>query len=676
MLAPICRNGYSPLVRMEQRIVMFRNNANSCLVLLRTATAVLIFSSLGSRCQAGPYREAPMLRELVEQGKLPPVRQRLPEQPAVVQPYEKIGVYGGQMRTVTGQPEAFSEQQYMLYEPLLRFASDGVTIVPNVVRHWEMSEDAKSITLFLRKGMRWSDGAPVTVEDVLFAWQDVILNEDIVPPSLFPPAFKAGGRPMELERVDDFSFRLVFAEPYGAIPYLLTRTVRDQTLILPKHYLKNYHPKYTPMKELMAKAKQAGFANWFELFRDVNHSSRLAWTSRMPPDYPMISAWHVAEVPAIDHVILQRNPYYWKVDPQGNQLPYIDRIHSIYIGNPEARNLRYITGQIDFAAIYCRMNDTPLFLSNRRKGNYRVYFWREDMGSRTTYHFNQTHPDPVLRKIFQDKRFRIALSLAIDRQDINKMVYFGKCRPMQVTVNRICSFFEPEFATSYAQYDPERANQLLDEMGLQRRGPGGWRYRPDGKQLVISLDAIANELRGTKTAELVKEHWKAVGVLLNWRMVTEHLMMLRMRGNLADMLSLAGDVSMEVMVLQKPLFRIKRWAPLWYRWLHSQGQQGEEPPQQIKDLYKLWEDLRKTADPKERIRLGKKLVRSQAENLWGIGTVGETFDPTIVSNRLHNVPQFIKDKDGNLLEGEPALWGWPWFATFLHHPEQFYIEED
>lgn len=662
---------------------MFKKlNDRKCLISLVSATAVLVSSFFGGRCQAGPYGEAPMLGRLVEQGKLPPVEQRLPERPAVVQPYERIGVYGGQMRTITGSPDNLTEAQYMVFEPLLRFASDGVTIVPNVVTHWQIGEDGKSITLFLRKGMRWSDGVPVTVEDVLFSWYDVILNKDIYPNP--PTMFKVGSKPMEIERVDDFTFRLVFAEPYPTICYSLTRIAAAPAgidvlnlLIQPKHYLRKYHPKYTALREIEDKAKQAGFANWFELFREINYPARPTGmlSPQTPPDFPTIGPWHVVEVPATGHTILQRNPYYWKVDPEGNQLPYIDRIHSTYIGNPEARNLQFVTGDVDFAGLYSRLENTPLFLSNRQKAGYSVYFWRENQGSRVSYYFNQTHRDPVLRKIFQDRRFRIALSLAIDRQEINEVVYFGKCKPQQDTVNRICSFFEPEFETSYAEYDPDRANRILDEIGLERRGVKGWRYRLDGRQLAIVLDAIDVEPY-KKTAQLLKEYWQDVGVLLNWRVVENNLMILRLMGNSADVIGFPNDVATDISVLSQPLLGIAIWAPLWDRWLTMQGEQGEEPPQQIKELYKLWEELRRTADPQDRIILGKKLVRSQAENLWGIGTVGESIRPIIVSNRLHNVPQFMKDKDGNLLEGERALWGWPWLATFLHHPEQFYIKED
>jgi len=642
---------------------------------------VLASSLVSSVCAAGPYGEAPMLRKLVEEGKLPPVEERLPDQPSIVRPYEKVGVYGGQMNTVTGMAGILHESQYMVYEPLLRFASDGTTIVPNVVTRWEMGDDSRSITLYLRKGMRWSDGVPVTVDDVLFAWYDVFLNEDLNVRA--PSAFVVAGEPMEIQRMDDYTFRLVFKEPYGSVPYFLTRTMAWNSLIQPKHYLKAYHPKYTPRDKIMTVVNERDFTHWFELFKDVNHTQR-SLNNQTPPDYPTISAWRVASVPSTGHVILERNPYYWKVDPEGNQLPYIDRIHSTYVGNPEARNLTFVTGDIDFGGSYTRFEDSPLFLSNRKKGRYSVYFWEENQGSRVAYFFNQTHPDPVLRKIFQDRRFRAALSLAINRQEINDIVYFGKCRPRQLTVNPTCSFLEPEFEKSYADYNPEEAGRLLDQVGLHTKPGGHWRYLPDGRQLVIACDVYGIEPY-RKTTELVKEHWGAVGVLLNWRVAGDSLIWIRVSGNEAHVFCTADDVATDVMVLNEPLYGVAYWAPLWSRWLGTEGKHGEAPPRTIRDLYRMWEDLRATGDPQERVRLGKGLIRSQADNLWGIGTVGGTLNPIVVSRRLHNVPQYMKDSNGDIVYVQDehgnvrprlALWGWPWLATFLHHPEQFYIEQE
>ena len=614
-----------------------------------------------------------MLAKLVDAGRLPPVEERLPEEPMVVEPYERIGVYGGRMRVLTGASQTLTETQYMLYAPLLRFAADGRTIVPNVAKRWEMSEDGRVFTIYLRKGMKWSDGVPVTVEDVLFAWADVFMNKELNP--VPPAAFRIGNKPMKVEPVDDYTFRLVFEEPYGSLPYFLTRTQRWQSLIQPKHYLKHYHPRYTPKEKLEKMARDRHFEFWFELFRDVNHTQR-APSSQVPPDYPTISLWHVVAAPATGHVILERNPYHWQVDPEGNQLPYIDEIHSELVGNPEALNLKVVSGKIDFAGACTGFGNSPLFLSNQEKGNYRVFFWKENQGTRAAYYFNQTHEDPEKRKIFQDRRFRIALSHAINRQEINEIIWYGQCLARQDTVNRVCSFFKPEFETVHSEYDPAKAERMLDEMGLRRKGVGGWRVLPSGRTLVITLDAFRDYIY-MGTAELIKEYWEGVGVLVNYRVVHGALLNLRVSSNKHDVAGYPNDCATDVMVLNAPVYGISYWAPLWYRWLRTEGKKGvgEEPPPQIKHLYEIWQRMRRTADDEERIRLGKELIRSQAENLWGIGTVGETLTPIVVSNRLHNVPQWMLDADGNQIVGKRALWGWPWLATFLSHPEQWFIEE-
>jgi len=623
-----------------------------------------------------------MLATLVKEGKLPPVEQRLPEEPMVVRPCERIGVYGGQLRVLSGLAERLVETQYMLCAPLLRFAADGKTIVPNVARRWEMSEDGKVFTIYLRKGMKWSDGVPVTVEDVLFAWDDVLMNEEISPTP--PAAFRIGDQPMKVERVDDYTFRLVFEQPYGSFPFFLTHTFQWQSLIQPKHYLKRYHVDYTPKEKLVKMAKERGFDLWFELFKHANHTQRSP-SDQMPPDYPTLSPWHVVKTPATGHVFLERNPYHWQVDPEGNQLPYIDEIHSQYVGNPEARNLKIASGEIDFTGSQARFDNAPLFLSNRYRTNkqtgekekvYSVYFWKENQGTRVAYYFNLTHEDPEKRRLFQDPRFRIALSHAIDRREINEIVYYGQCTPRQDTVNRVCSFFAPQFETAHIEYDPHKAEQILDEIGLKRKGPAGWRTLPSGRTLVITQDVNAMEPY-LKTAALVKEYWEAVGVLLNYRVARGGLIFLRVAGNRHDVVGWPNDCATDVMMLNEPLYGISYWAPLWYRWLSRKGRQGqgEEPPQYIKDYYDLWEKMRRTADDAERTRLGKEILRGQAENLWGIGTVGETLSPVIVSTRLHNVPRWMLDESGNPIEGRPALLGYPWLVTFLHHPEQWFIQE-
>jgi peptide/nickel transport system substrate-binding protein len=603
------------------------------------------------------YREAPMLRERVKEGALPPVEERLPDNPPVVKCLERIGVYGGEMNTVTMIAGWLVEEMYMVWEPMLRFAPDGVTVEPNLVKRWKLADDARSITLTLRKGMKWSDGVPVTMEDVLFAYHDVIMNKDITPvPS---PNFMVAGEPMELEALDELRFRLSYKEPYGAVLYALIHTVTEASMIQPQHYLKKFHARYSDEEDITALAKKRGFNSWFELFRDVNHSTRRT-SGQCPPDYPTLSPWQVADAPATGHVILQRNPYYWKVDSEGNQLPYIDRIHSQYVGNPVARTLKYIAGEVDFASN--PLENVPVLLSNQIRGKYSVRMWVENQGTRVTYFLNQTYPDPQLRELFRDRRFRIALSHGINREEINEILYFGKCIPRQYTVNRACSFFEPEFETSYATYDPERANQLLDEIGLKRKGPAGWRHFANGRQVALAPVVIEGGFRPEMT-ELVSDYWADLGILLAWRVVDGELVQTKLMGNLLDLAIYPGDEATDIGVITGRLMQLRLWAPLWEDWFISNGSRGEEPPDEIKELYNTWLQLRQTGDADQRVRLGKKLVRSQAENLYGIGAVGGTIAPIVVTDRLHNVA------------GDGALLGWPWGVTVLHHPEQWFIEE-
>lgn len=611
-----------------------------------------------------------MLRQQVEAGELPPVEQRLPEKPLVVNPYEQMGAYGGELRITSGREDTITEAFHFMKEALLRFASDGITVMPNIARKWQLSSDGSSITVYLRKGMRWSDGVPVTTRDVQFAWVDVFMNRDLNPRP--PPVFKVDGEPMTLEVIDEYAFRLSFSGPNGAIPLYLTMSHTSHSLLQPWHYLKQFHPRYTAMETVMEMANKAGIATWFEFFRDMNHTRR-PLNSDVPPDYPTLNAWKLVSVPSTGHAILERNPYYWKTDPDGRQLPYIDRVHSTTVSKEEPRNLLFVSGDVDFAGQYARIENAPLFLSGRKRGRYDVYFYEENMGTRVAYYFNQTHPDPVLRKIFQDKRFRIAMSHAINREEINEIVYFGRGKPKQDTVSPVSEFHDKAFDASYAAYDPETANTLLDEIGLSH-GRDGWRRRPDGRALVIDMPVIGIEPY-KKTSELVAEYWGAVGVLVNWRVLQGGLAGERLAGNLVDLVGLPNDVSVELSVMEAPVYGIGRWAPLWDRWLRSEGSTGEEPPQSIMSLYSVWESIRRATSAEERTRLGRKLIRSQAENLWGIGTVGETITPIIVSDRLRNVPRYMQDSEDNIIEGRIPLYGAPWGLTALQRPEQFWLEE-
>ena len=610
-------------------------------------------------CGAASFGEAPMLRALVEAGQLPPVEQRLPAEPAVVDTGGAIGRYGGQMEVLSSSVADLTEARWMLIEPLLRFDADGRTVVPNVARRCEMSEEGRCFTIELHAGMRWSDGVPVTVADVLFTWHDVIGNEQLspVPPSAYVP----DGTPMTVEPVDDHTFRLRFAEPYGALPIFLTHSVGGQALLMPAHHLKQFHVRYADPEALAARVRAEGFDQWYELFAEHDHTR--GWVDpTTPPGYPTLAPWRVAALPAEGHVVLERNPYYWKVDRAGNQLPYIDRIHSTCVLNPEANNLKLISGEVDYAASEGGFGNTALYLGHQRSGGYRVLLWEGNWGSRVGYYLNQTHRDPVLRRLFQQRDFRIALSLGINRDEMNKVLYYGRCAPRQVTANRASSFHVREFETAYTAYDPDTANRMLDQLGLARAPGGRWRRRPDGRMLTIVVDALDGGFQA-ETAELIKEYWEDLGIHMVFRIVDGSLFWTRFQGNAMDLLSTPDDVASDVMILRETAYGVQYWAPLWGQYLNTDGRNGEKPPPEVMRLYDIWRAMRRTTDEARRIELGRELLRSQAENLWGIGTVGRQLWPILVSDRLRNVP-------------EHGWFGYPWLVSLLHHPEQYFLVHD
>jgi len=610
------------------------------------------------------FNEAPQLAQLVKQGKLPPVEKRLPLEPLVVVPVEEIGQYGGTARVATKRPLILEDGGLMIgHEPILRVARDGKTIIPNLAKKWQLSKDGKTLTLYLRKGIKWSDGEPFTVDDIIFWWEDVILNNELTP--VKPIAWTPGGKPMELEKIDDYTIRLKFSAPYPvAILRLAHYDGVEGSFFLPKHYLKQFHIKYNPQANELA--KKGGFNYWYELFNTkalINAGSGRA----VDPGTPTLKAFMIISK-SQDTVIAERNPYYWKIDPAGNQLPYIDRIFVSIVSNAEMVNLKTTTGDVDFAGFNTRLDMYPVYKENAVKNNYRVLLWQDVFGGEVIFMPNQTHPDPVLRKIFQDKRFRIALSLGINRDEINQLFYMGMAQPRQTTVIPQSRYYKEEFAKAYIEYDPVRANKLLDEMGL-KRGPDGYRVRPDGKRLEILIEYTPVDTIRGPVSEFVQQQWDKLGIKVAVKEITTELQQVRAPGNQMDMTVWNADKCTDILFPITPMWFVpyntgweNGWCPLWAQWYASKGKSGEEPPKEAKRLLDLWEKMLSTTIESQRTKLGQEILKSNAENLWTIGTVGLAPVPIIARNNLRNIP-------------EKGIWGWDYFWAMLYNPEQFFFKQ-
>ncbi len=584
------------------------------------------------------FSEAPMLRTMVAAGELPPLEERLPVDPLVIKPAEEIGQYGGTMRQIN---EGLNESNFSCnygFQFLVNYSPDMSRLYPNVLKGWEASEDAKKFTLYLRKGMRWSDGVPFTADDILFYFEDVALNKDLYPTT--PSRFVIGGEPGMIRKIDEYTVEVSFKESFGLFIENLARWRPD--CYLPKHYLKQFHPKYTPMDEIEGEMKKEGYDTWANLFMAKVGDYGWFWGI---PERPVLGPF-VAQNEVTESVhILTRNPYFFQVDTEGNQLPYIDKIERYLVKDMEAQILKVIAGEIDFmTSILWGLKNHPLIMENQEEGNYRVmaHWWpSENMG---TVKFNMSHEDPVLKKLFNDKRFRVALSVAMDRDEINQLIFKGLATPSQPTVASGPPFYGEKIGRNYLEYDPTLANQLLDEIGLSERDKEGYRLRSDGKRLRMMNTVPSLWSEDMDIAELYKGYWKAIGIEMVNKSISFALFGAILESGKYDIVTYASNLGGRPM---NPLTRGAVFplttdfgvAPKWGLWFVSEGEKGEEPPEDLKRIMKIREEALSEPSEEKRIALTIEALKIFDENLWLVGglntpSVGQYW---VTQNRLRNV---------------------------------------
>jgi peptide/nickel transport system substrate-binding protein len=602
------------------------------------------------------FHESPLLAREVAAGKLPPVRKRLPDDSIVVEPLKEIGRYGGTAIVFTTQNTSLGEGGILNnLEPPLRIGPEVRRTLPNYASKWQYSDGGRSLTLYLRKGIRWSDGHELTADDYVFWFDHIQRNKDITPIQS-PPWDTA-----EVRKVDAYTVRFEFEKPN---PFFVKELAHHGDYYAqPGHYLKQFHADFVPKAKLEEAAKKLGFHDWVAYFGKMQSTTDPE--VRCPTLYP-----YVVEKQGLSVLIFRRNAYYPKVDPKGNQLPYIDRILALVVQNREMMTAKACTGQATIAGMQTETSDIPLFKRGERKCGYRTYIWNRLHGVDVAIQPNLTCPDEGLRRIFQDVRFRRALSLAINRDEINQTLYFGHATPRQTTVIPSSRFYEERFAKAWIRHDPAEARRLLDEMGVVDRDGDSKRDRPDGEPLNITLEWTPMETPKGPTMELVVEHWREVGLDIRLKQLTGSLQSERARANLMDMTLWHADRSTDILFPPEPFWFVpmrRNWEvslwPQWALWYLSGGKKGEEPTGKPRELLDWWIEMRTCMDEKRRLELGKNILRSQAENLWTIGTVGLAPHPIVVKSSLHNVP-------------ERGYWGWDNRWSFPYHPETWYLSQD
>lgn len=607
--------------------------------------------------------ENPLFASLVKSGKLAPVEERVPEEALVYLPYEDCGRYGGILRGLSlalesGTSEFLSWRQVNL----VRLSDDLQTLVPNVAKSWKWNGDYSQITFTLRKGHKWSDGAPFTADDVVFYIDDIIKNQDIHP--TVPGDWVVQGKPVEIEKIDDLTFTLKFGGPYPGFLHYLATGGSFFAPYAPKHFYMKYHAKYNADAD--AEAKAAGHESWVKRFQLIWHKWKDAET--IPPlalERPTLES-HVLELETdTQRRQFVANPYYFKVDSAGNQLPYIDRQHERFLDH-ELFVLSIINGEVDQKAQNVGLSNYPVLKENEAKGGYKVLM--PPYGPGPIIAFNQTHPDAVLREIYGDARFRTAMSLAINRGEINEVLWFGLGRPQQALPLGV-SFVTDENRNYMIDYDPAQANALLDEMGL-KRGADGLRLRADGKPLTILWEYTTQATGGSSEfVTLLSDYWKAVGVNVLPKEVTTQLTRERATANQSD-INMEWDTPYEPNLISQISLYIPPYSDIspllgvpWRDWLNSQGAQGEEPPAWVKELYALADEWKTVLPGSDRYKeIGRRMVEINQKEMTLIGTIADLPGPTVVKDSLRNVTAW-------------TVQHYNYGRTYPFRPDQWYYAE-
>ena len=608
----------------------------------------LAFTATG---QPTTYHESPLLAEKVAKGELPPVNERLPKNPKVLPVYEEIGQYGGTWRRAyTGLADRWGATK-LLEEHIVEFympQAGSIIVQANWVDVFEVSPDATTYRFRIREGLKWSDGVPVTTDDVRFWYQDVFLNPTLTPTK--PEHLTVKGQPLTLDIVDRYAFTVTFAAPYPFFPEALAKmgtldtrvNLLDTAFVLPAHYLKAFHPTYTAPEALEKAAAERGVTTWLELWGEKGPI--MSWW--LNPSLPVLSAWKIKIPAPAPQMVLERNPYYFAVDAAGNQLPYLDEIVHTMVEKPEDMPLLAVQGELDMQDRNFRRADYTFLKRSEAQGDYRVMLWVE---SGAALYLNVNTTNAVLAGLFDDVRFRHAMSIAINRQELQEVVFNGLGQIYQAGPMTASPHYDAELAAKWIEYDPAAANALLDELGLTQRDADGFRLDSTGVVLQIAM-IYPNYLYGDLIPGLIQSYWQALGVKTTWELVDRATFEKRVNQSEFDgSLYLYGR---NLIIPADPNFFLGTmqdgtWMPRWGQWRVREWRErgtaaGIEPPADhpIRQAWALWEQAKTAPNRAEANAFVQKIIDLHKDNVWVIGLIAELPVPVVVKNNLRNVPEF------------------------------------
>jgi peptide/nickel transport system substrate-binding protein len=596
---------------------------------------------------AQEFSEAPVLADLVQQGKLPPVDERLPSSPEVVTPLSEPGAYGGDLRRVLGgSNDHNSILRIVSPQGLTRWTPDFTGIIPNVAESYEVNEDATEFTFHLREGMKWSDGAPFTADDVMFFVEDLLNNPEFYPNP--PSRYSVDGQTMQGEKIDETTVKLTFADSYGTFLTELATPLGQEPVLWSKHYCQQFHPKYNPDVQSLV-AATPGVEDWASLFRlkcgELESPAR--WGN---PERPTLDPWVMTEnaySAGATRAVMSRNPYFWQVDTEGHQLPYIDTVSLKVVQDNQSVILEATAGNIDMQRRRLdNLANKPVLAAARESGNFDFFTVASANSNVMVIHFNLTHKNPAMREALTNKNVRIALSEGIDREEIIDIVYQGLGEPYQIGPRPNHFLYNEQLGRQNTEFDPDHANQLLDEAGYDQRDSEGYRLLKDGSRFAFNVNYTGIENPDWGDAlEIIKSQWVDLGIELNATSVERSIYYSRGEANEHDFMVWGGTGGLDPYLDPRDVLAMHpqaSWYAIpWTRWYLSGGKDGEEPSESMKKRLALYDEYKKTADPDKQAELFRQIHQEAADafEVVGISLAPDLFG--IVKNNLGNVPAVV-----------------------------------
>ncbi len=626
-----------------------------------------------SEAGAAAEGESPMLAEMVAVGDLPAVEERLPANPAVVDPVEEVGTYGGELRMgFTGNNPGWGGLWYVIgWENLMIWEPDASGVRPNIAESVDVNDNATEFTFYLREGMKWSDGAPFTADDIMFYIEDVWYNTELTPGG--PAAnWLSSPEALTVEKIDDYTVKFTFAESNGLFLTLLATWDGRMLTHFPKHYLQEFHADYNENVQELVDADE-DVENWVELFNARAAGPTDGFMNFFDlPERPLLYPWIPEQVLGTGSTVrLVRNPYYWKVDSEGNQLPYMDSVLGIQYQDSEARTLAMLNGDLDIIKDP-PMEDRILFFEEMDAGGpLQIDSLLSDAGTTNTLHFNRNAPDPVLGEIFANKDFRIGVSHAINRQEIIDIVHNGLGTPSQAAPQEGSPLYNERLATQYTEFDLDLANEYLDQV-MPERDSQGFRLRPDGERFTISL-SLPNDLsftsNWTSVGELLVEQLGEVGLDVNLNSVPDTQFQEIRDANEIEAALFTGEGGAGLTAIIDPRYYVpgEFWGLYGSGWWASRtGAPDWEPiemPEYAQDFRAMYEeDVLTAPSQEEQIAAMGDVLERAADEFWviGISRPGPGYQP--YHERMGNTPN-------------EWIAGWVEGVQKITYPEQWYIME-